>query len=374
MEREHIMRAFFFAFMALMAYELYQVFYPFLTPIAWAILLAFLAHPALAHLDRLIKHRTISAAVLTAMVALLVILPAIWLSGRLVSEAQHLYAAVSGLSLNGGASRMTQWFAGTRAGAAISLSLSRHGMRLDNELRGLAVDGAKALSAYVIAHGETAASNFAAFVFHFVVMLLTLFYMLRDGETYYEGLRELTPLHERDKATVFDTLRTTLSAVMRGLMLTALLDGVSIGLAYLVCGVPYWAFLGIVTAAAGLLPVGGTALVWVPVAIYLGVKVGWSAAVGLAIWALLALLIIDNFIKPVAMKHGTSLPTLALFFGLAGGIEVYGPLGLFAGPAVIAIFAALLRVYRRTYMGEDEPIPRAADAAPPRRWRRRGRQ
>ncbi|MGH7986576.1 MAG: AI-2E family transporter [Candidatus Binataceae bacterium] len=202
-------------------------------------------------------------------------------------------------------------------------------------------------------------------------MLFTLFYMLRDGETYYEGLRELTPLHERDKATVFDTLRTTLSAVMRGLMLTALLDGVSI-LAYLACGVPYWAFLGIITAAAGLLPVGGTALVWVPATIYLALEVGWSAAAGLVIWALLTLLIVDNFIKPVAMKHGTGLPTLALFFGLAGGIELYGPLGLFAGPAVIAIFAALLRVYRRTYIGENGSVSRAPDA--PRRWRRRGRQ
>ena len=55
--------------------------------------------------------------------------------------------------------------------------------------------------------------------------------------------------------------------------------------------------------------------------------------------------------EPIAMRHGTGLPTVALFFGLAGGIEAYGPLGLFAGPAVIAIFGALLQVYRRTYAG-----------------------
>ncbi|MGH7986577.1 MAG: AI-2E family transporter [Candidatus Binataceae bacterium] len=165
MERERIVQAFFFAFMAVMAYELYEVFYPFLTPIAWVMLLAFLAHPALAYLDRLIRHRTISAAVLTAMVALLVILPAIWLSGRLVSEAQSLYATVAGFSFSGGAMRMSHWFAGTRAGAALSAGLSRHGLRLNDELRAFATDGAKALSAYVIAHGGTAASNFAASFF-----------------------------------------------------------------------------------------------------------------------------------------------------------------------------------------------------------------
>jgi predicted PurR-regulated permease PerM len=69
----------------------------------------------------------------------------------------------------------------------------------------------------------------------------------------------------------------------------------------------------------------------------------------LAVWSTIALAVIDNFIKPLAMRHGTGLPTLALFFGLAGGIEAYGPIGIFAGPAVISIFAALVRVYERTY-------------------------
>jgi predicted PurR-regulated permease PerM len=68
----------------------------------------------------------------------------------------------------------------------------------------------------------------------------------------------------------------------------------------------------------------------------------------------------DNVVKPAAMRHGTNLPTLALFFGLAGGIEAYGPIGIFAGPALIAVFAVLLRVYRRTYVSE----PVEAMAAP----------
>jgi predicted PurR-regulated permease PerM len=215
----------------------------------------------------------------------------------------------------------------------------------------------KITSDYLLAHGSSAASNLAGFFLHFGVALLTFFYLLRDGESYYEGLRSLTPMHEQDKSAIFDTLRATLSSVMRGLMLTAVLDGVTIGLGYLVCGVPYWAVLALLTAAAGLLPFGGTTLVWVPVVIYLGTTSTWVMAIGLAVWSTIALAIIDNFIKPLAMRHGTGLPTLALFFGLAGGIEAYGPIGIFAGPAVIAIFAALLKVYERTYVvDEDDEI------------------
>ena len=127
------------------------------------------------------------------------------------------------------------------------------------------------------------------------------------------ALLELMPLHEDDKAAIFETLSATLSSVMRGLMLTALLDGVVIGLGYLICDVPYWALLALATAACGLLPLGGTAIVWAPVAVYLVIQSGWGAALLLVAWSLVALTIIDNFIKPVAMRHGTELPTVALF-------------------------------------------------------------
>jgi predicted PurR-regulated permease PerM len=100
------------------------------------------------------------------------------------------------------------------------------------------------------------------------------------------------------------------------------------------------------------------------VAIYLAYASSWMSAIGLVVWSMIALAVIDNFIKPLAMRHGTGLPTLALFFGLAGGIEAYGPIGIFAGPAVISIFAALLRVYERTYTPNPAESPTVAPESP----------
>jgi predicted PurR-regulated permease PerM len=371
MNRERIIVVFFFAFLALITYELYLLFAPFLTPIAWAILLAFLVHPALARLNGIVRNRTICAIILTAALALGVILPAIWLSARLLHEVQTLYTEISTVSPNSGFHGASDWIRRTHLGSTGARLLERRGVRLEDEMRSVALRAAKATSDYVVVHGGTVATNIASFVFHFAIALLTLFYLLRDGETYYEALRDLTPLHEEDKAAIFDTLRLTLSSVMRGLMLTALLDGIALGVAYLILGVPYWALLALATAAAGLLPLGGTALIWVPVSIYLAVESGWGSAVAMIAWAAITLIIMDNFVKPVAMRQGTNLPTLALFFGLAGGIEVYGPIGIFAGPAVVAVFAALLRVYRRTYSNEPaltETAPAQLDAP---NWRRR---
>jgi predicted PurR-regulated permease PerM len=365
MNQERIVQVFFFGFLALITWELYRVFEPFLMPIAWAILLAFLAHPALIELDRHIRSRSTSALLITIVVALGVALPAVWLSEHLVIEAQALYGVISSLSTRDSLDRVDAWLRETGPGARLSDMLAHHGLRLEDEIKTVAVQTAKYTRDYALEHGGAVASNLAGFLLHFGIALLTFFYLLRDGESYFEGLRALTPMHEQDKAAVFDTLRATLSSVMRGLMLTAMLDGVTIGLGYLVCGVPYWAFLALLTAAGGLLPFGGTAVVWVPVAIYLAVTSSWMSAIGLVVWSTIALAIIDNFIKPLAMRHGTGLPTLALFFGLAGGIEAYGPIGIFAGPAVISIFAALLRVYERTYtrnLAESPAVPLVSPA------------
>src|SRR5229473_847617 len=355
MEHERIVQVFFFGFFALMAYELYQVLDPFLSTIAWAILLAFLAHPALLQLNRVVRSRTTCAIIITIVVALGVILPAIWLSARLVAEAQSLYVEISEfVGAGGGVSKLGSWLRGTPPGARLDAMLVRRGISLEDEISKFAVQGAKVTSDYVIQHGGALASNVASTVIHFALALFTFFYLLRDGESYYEGLRELTPLHEEDKAAVFETLRATLSSVMRGLMLTAL--------------------LAILTAASGLLPFGGTTITWVPVAIYLGVESGWVPAVVLVVWAGITLLIVDNFIKPIAMKHCTGLPALALFFGLAGGIEAFGPLGIFAGPAVVSVFAALLRVYRRIYIGEEAHVPAGPSHVEPQARRRRIRK
>ncbi|HUA33352.1 MAG TPA: AI-2E family transporter [Candidatus Binataceae bacterium] len=352
MDRERIVQVFFFGFLALMAYELYQLLTPFFVPFAWGILLAFMAHPSLIHVQRLVKSRTLASVIISLVVGFLVVMPSVWLSGRLVVEAQALYAEASKWAQGEDIHKINDMLIHIGPLSWLALRMHEHGYELNDQLPKVAMQAAQVTSDYVMKNGTQVARNIAGFVFDFSIALLAFFYMLRDGDYYYQSLRSLTPLHEDDKAAIFETLRATLSSVIRGLMLTALLQGVTIGIGLLVFGVPYWLFLALASAAAGLLPIGGTALIWLPAAIWLLYTAGWGSAIGLVVWCAICLAIIDNFIKPIAMRHGTSLPTLALFLAIMGGIEAYGPLGLFLGPAIISIFAALLRVYRKTY-GEN---------------------
>jgi predicted PurR-regulated permease PerM len=349
MDRERIVQVFFFGFLALMAYELYLLLNPFMVPIIWAMLLAFLVHPAMDRLHRDLKSRSLAATIITLATALGVIVPALYLATRLAMEAQTLYGATSDMVSGGGLNRIRDFILHSRLATMANGVLAREGMKLEDEVPKMLVQGAKGTSDYMVSHVTGVARNLVSFIGDFFIMLLVFFFLLRDGDSYYQMVRTLTPLHEDDKRAVFDTLRTTLSSVMRGLMLTAVAQGLMIGLGFLVLSVPYWAFLALLTVGCGMLPFGGTALTWVPAAGYLLYAEGWGPAVTLVVWCTIAVAIIDNLIKPWAMRHGTSLPTVALFFGIMGGFYAYGPLGLFAGPAVMSVSASLLQVYRKTY-------------------------
>ena len=138
-----------------------------------------------------------------------------------------MYGSLSALSGNASFGSVNHWLTNTHFGVRITALLARQGIRLADQIDSATISGAKLVSGYVIEHSGEVASNLTIFVFHFGIALITLFYFLRDGESYYVALLKLMPLHEDDKTAIFETLSLTLSSVMRGLMLTALLDGVS---------------------------------------------------------------------------------------------------------------------------------------------------
>jgi predicted PurR-regulated permease PerM len=356
MDRERIVRLFLLGSLAVMAYELYRILQPFLVPIVWAALLAFIFHPLMVRTENLMKNRSLAAISITLVTALVVIVPALWLSTMLASEARSLYTEAYILASQGGVSKFQDLALHSRFGMKINDLLMRLHISLQKQLPNLAVAASKMSSDSMVGYVTGTFKKLLSFIVDFALMLMILFYLLRDGEGYYHALRDMTPLHEDDKHAVFESLRMTLSSVMRGLLVTALIQAVLIGAGLAVTGVPYWAFLSLATAAAGLFPFGGTALIWVPAALYLLYARGWFWMTVLLAWSLVVVTVIDNFIKPQLTGRGTGLPTLALFLGIAGGLEAYGVPGLFAGPAVIAVLASLLRAYNKTY----NPVQREA--------------
>jgi predicted PurR-regulated permease PerM len=127
-----------------------------------------------------------------------------------------------------------------------------------------------------------------------------------------------------------------------GTLVTATIQGALIAIAFAVVGFPSPIAFGAIAAAAALLPVGGTALVWAPGAVVLAVQGRWPWAIGLAIWGAVVVGTADNFIKPRLVSGRADIGTLPVFLGVLGGLAAFGLIGAILGPVVIALTLVLL--------------------------------
>jgi predicted PurR-regulated permease PerM len=132
-------------------------------------------------------------------------------------------------------------------------------------------------------------------------------------------------------------------AVVLGTLLTALLQGTLVGIGFAIVDLPSPVVFGVVAAIVALLPIGGTALVWVPATIVLAVQGRYGSALFMLLWGALLVGLVDNFLKPLLISGRAEVPTLAAFLGVLGGLAAFGPIGMFLGPVILALAIALVR-------------------------------
>lgn len=347
---------FFFAALLFLLWQLYAVFSGFLVPIAWAAILAMLFFPLYRIvLGRCRARETLAALTLTLLITGGVLLPTISLSSVITREAIGLY------------SRASEYVSsGTLAADVDRLRTSRLGRWIDR-LEGYEIDwNAVARSSVdtagtlIVAQVTSVAKNVAVFLFDFTVMVFTLFFLFRDGERMYRALRDMIPMDPAHKDAIFSVLYQTLSAVTQGMVATALAQGVLTWVALWGLGLPYTAFLGVAAGVLSLVPFVGAAGVWIPCTVYLAASGDVVRALILLVYGSVVISMVDNVLRPLLIGGQTRLPTLFLFFGILGGVQVYGVLGLFLGPVLLAIAMAFIRIYQEQFAtAEPERITEA---------------
>ena len=140
-----------------------------------------------------------------------------------------------------------------------------------------------------------------------------------------------------------DHVAAVTRAVVFGSLLTALVQGVLVAIGFAIVGLPSPVVFGAVAALAALIPLIGTALVWVPAVGVLFLQGRWGAALVLAVWSVAVVSSADNVVRPLFISGRAQISTLPVFLGLLGGISAFGPIGLVVGPVVVALTLALLR-------------------------------
>ena len=335
-------------------YVLALIFTPFMTPILWAMILVRLFYPVYQRLTRLLRGRTTaSAALSTLSVMWVAVLPVAYLLFLAITETMHAYQDAMAWVQEGGLRRLPELFARLPVIGHLSQELLGRFVLAYGDVQDSLFQGGKAVSGVLLAGVGGLAKNTIDLVTDFFVMLFTLFFMFRDGHRLYRAFYEALPIEDSYKAIIFDRLDQVVVAVVRGTLLTALAQGFTAGLAYWALGVPFPVFLGALSALFSLLPFGGTAFVWVPVAAYLF----WTAPV----WKGLVMIgagvglvgLMDNFLHPLLVGSGADLPVLFVFFASLGGLAYFGFIGLFLGPILLGISVAVFQIYRDNYQARS---------------------
>jgi predicted PurR-regulated permease PerM len=331
--------------LAIVAFLVYRIIDPFLGPIAWALFLGFLLQPAQATLTRWLRGRdSASAFTLTMFVLVLFLGPLTALAVTFTRQAAEL------------AGRLQVWLAGQRNASLTGLEqfpvvgrvLQWLGENLHistTQIQTWAVEGSKTLFQELASYGGIAFLGAVGTVLAFTVMLFILFFIIRDGRAIARLGSTLVPLPADRRESLAQRLASVTRAVVRGTVLTSIVQGLLLGIGFALTGMPAPVVFGVLAAVLSVVPFGGTALVWVPALATLLVQGRYDQAIGILVVGIVVSSV-DNFLKPFLISDRSPLPTVAVFIGVLGGLAAFGLIGLFVGPVVIALVLALLEFAR----------------------------
>ena len=339
----------------------YATIQSFLMALLLAAALAGLCRPLHRRLTRWLRGREGAAAGLTILLVLVLV----------VGPLSTFLTVVTGQALEV-AHSLGPWFAehaaAERAGTGLLAKLKLPALlepyqaQILERLGGIAAQ----LGRLVVDLLALATRGTLRFLLLLVITLYAAFFFLRDGRSILDRILSYAPLSDAEKARMVERFVSVTRATLKGILLIGALQGALGGVAFAVAGIQGAAFWGTVMALCSMIPGVGTALVWIPTAIYLFADDRIAAGVGLVIWFVLVVGMADNVLRPRLVGKDTKMPDLLILISTLGGLFLYGPPGIIVGPLVAALFLTIWDIYGiefRTYL--EAHRPRAEPAQEP---------
>ncbi len=351
---------FFLTLLVLTTLAFFGLIRDFLMPIFWAVVLAVIFHPLYRRLLAWVRGRRAIASILTMLAILLAVILPLGLIGAAVSrEAVGLYERVAAGEIDLAAPVRTA----ERLAPMVAEQLDRVGIELERVQEGVSGLAAGA-SRWIASQALTIGQDALRFFVLFVLMLYVLFFFLRDGERFVEGIIRALPLgdvHERRLMTKFAEVTR---ATIKGTLVVGAVQGALGGLLFLFLGLPAPAFWGVVMGVLSFLPAVGSGLVWVPAAIILIVTGEVIRGLILAAGGALVIGLVDNILRPILVGRDTQMPDFLILLSTLGGLAAFGISGFVIGPVIAAFFLVVWDMFAVEFASAGER-PAAAGARTP---------
>jgi predicted PurR-regulated permease PerM len=187
--------------------------------------------------------------------------------------------------------------------------------------------------------------NFPTLLLQLLVVLFTFFFFLRDKEEIEAYIKSLLPFSKEVEKRLFKSSKDLTISILYGQVLLGILQGIIAGIGFFIFGVPNALLLTLLAVVAGIFPIIGTAIVWVPVAIYLLIAGNTVNALGVVMFGLIST-VIETLVKPIFISRRAKMNTSLILFGMIGGILLFGLLGIILGPLILAFLFIVIEAYR----------------------------
>ncbi len=202
---------------------------------------------------------------------------------------------------------------------------------------------------YVSSNIANIFTNTLSAFFSFILMLLIIFFLLKNGEKSKQALIRLSPLSEENNEKLIVGFTEGVNGIMRGALLMAVFQGAYVGLGFFVFGIPNAALWGVVAGICSLIPPIGATLVSLPGIIFLYATGHTAGAVALFVWAIIVLAIVDTFLRPLLVGKKIDVPSILILFSILGGLALLGPVGILVGPLSVSLLHTLILIYRNEF-------------------------
>ncbi|HTL54022.1 MAG TPA: AI-2E family transporter [Candidatus Limnocylindrales bacterium] len=313
---------------------------PFLMSIVTATVLAIALYPLFVRVRCRIRNGSGAALLVTLLVLFALLVPPVLLVNGVVHEITALHGWLNELQIpkGGWTEYITELVDRPLGWAAEKTGAS------EQQLKQAALDRLRNVAATLGEWAKSLPGNIGETIVNLATTLLTLFFLLRDGEGIRDGIGALLPIEPRRYQELVATISASVTANVYGVLAVAAAQGALGAIGYAIAGLPSVMLWSIATAAFSVVPVVGASCVWVVACCYLLAMGRWGMAIFMFAWGAGLISTADNIVRPLVLSDRVKLNTLLIFFALLGGVKAFGVVGLFVGPIIVSLAMVLLKM------------------------------
>ncbi len=335
-EKLNISHYFLFTLIFASLFLCYKMINIYLNPVIFGIILAILAAPLFQRVKTRVKGKSgLAAGILCVLLLFVIMIPLLILITLIIKQGIISFNAINHWVMAGNLEKIFQDYEKFLPDISFIKDID-----INATITSISTNGGK----FLIQRSGAIVSNISAVFMNFGLMIFVFFFVVQNEKKLFDYIFHLIPLSTEHETILIEKIKAVSKSAMLGTLVTALGQGIAGGIAFAICGLPGF-FWGAVMSFTSLIPVVGTALVWVPAAIYLFLAGQIKSGIFMIIWSIIIVGMIDNFVRPMFMSGSANMSTVVIFFSILGGLNLFGLAGLLYGPLIFGITMVLLYIY-----------------------------